>query len=55
MHRDIKPYNVLMRRSDHSLKIIDFGLSDYYYPSKENNHKVGSLFYKAPELFFENP
>ena len=31
--------------------IIDFGLSEYYFPTNENNPKVASLYYKAPELF----
>ena len=54
MHRDIKPFNVLINYNTRELKIIDFGLSEYYYPSKENNTKVASLYYKAPELYFSN-
>ena len=37
MHRDIKPYNVLINPEIRQLKIIDFGLSEYYFPEKENN------------------
>lgn len=48
MHRDIKPFNVLIDPTRHSLKIIDFGLSDYYIPGKENSDHVASLYYKAP-------
>lgn len=54
MHRDIKPFNVLINHKTQELKIIDFGLSEYYFPSKENNTKVASLYYKAPELYFSN-
>ncbi len=54
MHRDIKPYNVLINPKTKTLKIIDFGLADYYFPEKENNSRVGSLYYKAPELFLDN-
>lgn len=54
MHRDIKPFNVLINHNKKQLKIIDFGLSDYYFPSKENNPKVASTYYKAPELYFSN-
>jgi casein kinase II subunit alpha len=54
MHRDIKPFNILINHNTHELKIIDFGLSEYYFPSKENNTKVASLYYKAPELYFSN-
>ena len=48
MHRDIKPFNVLINHNTKQLKLIDFGLTDYYFPSKENNVKVGSMYYKAP-------
>ena len=30
------------------LKLVDFGLSDYYLPDKEGNENVGSLYYRAP-------
>lgn len=55
MHRDIKPFNVLINPTSKSLKIIDFGLSDYYIPGKENSEHVATLYYKAPELLFGNP
>jgi serine/threonine protein kinase len=55
MHRDVKPLNVLINPSKGTLKLIDFSLSDYYAPSKENNEHVSSLYYKAPELLFSNP
>lgn len=34
MHRDIKPFNILINPSTKSLKIIDFGLCEYYIPGK---------------------
>lgn len=55
MHRDIKPYNVLINTHNKTLKIIDFGLSEFFIPGKENNDHVASLYYKAPELLFGNP
>ena len=48
MHRDVKPFNILINHNKRELKIIDFGLSEYYFPSKENNVKVSSQYYKAP-------
>ena len=54
MHRDIKPFNILINPETKQLKLIDFGLSEYYYPTKENNTKVASTYYKAPELYFSN-
>jgi casein kinase II subunit alpha len=55
MHRDIKPLNILIHPEHKSLKIIDFGLSEYYIPGQENSEHVASLYYKAPELLFSNP
>jgi serine/threonine protein kinase len=50
VHRDIKPYNILLAEDD-AVKICDFGLSklrgeSYSGPS---NLKVGSPWYAAPE------
>lgn len=55
IHRDIKPFNILMAPSE-TLKICDFGLSklrgeSYAGPSNLN---IGSPFYAAPEQE-ENP
>ena len=36
------------------LKIIDWGLADYYLPNKEYNLKVASRYYKGPELLLNN-
>ena len=54
MHRDIKPFNVLINHNTKQLKVVDFGLSEYYHPTTENNTKVASTYYKAPELYFAN-
>lgn len=48
MHRDIKPFNVLINPKGKSLKITDFGLADFYFPQKDNNTHVASLYYKSP-------
>lgn len=50
MHRDIKPHNVLMDPVSLKVRIIDWGMSDYYLPSFEYNARVSSFHYKAPEL-----
>jgi casein kinase II subunit alpha len=48
MHRDIKPQNVLIDRVNQVVKIVDWGLSDYYLPNKEYNVRVASRYYKGP-------
>lgn len=55
MHRDVKPRNVLINRKLSQLRIIDFGLSDFYIPGQEYNPSVASRHYKAPELLFNYP
>ena len=50
MHRDIKPQNVLIDHTKRTLKVVDFGLADFYFPEKDYSSKVASLYYKAPEL-----
>jgi len=38
---------------DHSqkkLKLIDWGLAEYYFPGKDYNVRVASRYYKGPEL-----
>jgi len=51
MHRDIKFPNVLMNPETLEVKVIDFGISEYYLPGKQLPSKMGTLNYKAPELF----
>ena len=54
IHRDIKPGNVLMNLRDESAVIVDWGLADFYFPSKRFNVRVASRYFKAPELLLGN-
>jgi len=54
MHRDIKPQNVIYDRKNAEVRIIDWGLADYYLPNKEYNVRVASRYYKGPELLLNN-
>ena len=54
IHRDIKPGNVLMNLRDDSAIIVDWGLADFYHPSKRFNCRVASRYFKAPELLLGN-
>lgn len=55
MHRDIKPHNILISIQDKSVKIWDWGQSEYYKPGQEYSTKVAAQFYKAPELIIGYP
>lgn len=37
MHRDIKPHNIMIDNEKRQLKIIDWGLAEYYFPGKDYN------------------
>ncbi len=50
MHRDIKPGNVLVCRHSGDLRLIDWGLADFYIPGKRFAVRVGTRAYKAPEM-----
>lgn len=52
VHRDLKPENFLYvsKEEKSTLKVIDFGLSDYVKPDERLNDIVGSAYYVAPEV-----
>ncbi|EMD39105.1 hypothetical protein CERSUDRAFT_112799 [Gelatoporia subvermispora B] len=50
MHRDVKPANVMYDRERRKLRLIDWGLAEFYHPSTEYHIRVGSRYYKGPEL-----
>lgn len=50
MHRDVKPHNVMIDHSARKLRLIDWGLAEFYHPGKEYNVRVASRYYKGPEL-----
>ena len=56
VHRDLKPENLLLNDKN-KLKIIDFGLSNYFFPDSEKNllkTPCGSPCYAAPEMVSGN-
>jgi len=53
MHRDVKPGNVLIDHSKRELRLIDWGLADFYHPGKEYPVRVATRFYKGPELLVD--
>ncbi|ORZ25261.1 kinase-like domain-containing protein [Absidia repens] len=50
IHRDVKPQNVMIDHSQKKLRLIDWGLADFYHPGTEYNVRVASRCFKGPEL-----
>lgn len=50
IHRDLKPQNIVLYTDEKIVKIIDWGLAEFYTPNREYSIRVASRFYKAPEL-----
>lgn len=52
VHRDLKPENILLEQNKEfdQIKIIDFGTSLVYDPSKLLDEKLGTPYYIAPEV-----
>jgi len=55
LHRDLKMDNVLLDASFNRCLLIDFGLSNFWYPGQAMNTHCGSPEYAAPELFKRVP
>ena len=54
VHRDLKPENLLLSKGN-ILKIIDFGISCYYFPKKKLlSTPCGSPHYASPEMVLGN-
>ena len=56
MHRDVKPLNIIVNPAaeKRELRLIDWGLADFYKPQTEYNVRVASRYYKGPELLVED-
>ncbi|CAD8048988.1 unnamed protein product [Paramecium sonneborni] len=54
MHRDVKPQNIIVDPKKKLLKLLDFGLAEYYHPGQDYNVRVASRYFKGPELLVDN-
>ena len=53
MHRDVKPHNVMIDHEKPKLRLIDWGLAEFYHPHMEYNVRVASRYFKGPELLVD--
>ena len=53
MHRDVKPHNIMIDHDRRELKLIDWGLAEFYHPGVSYNCRVASRYYKGPELLVD--
>jgi casein kinase II subunit alpha len=53
MHRDVKPHNVMIDHEKKQLRLIDWGLAEFYHAGTEYNVRVASRYFKGPELLID--
>ncbi|KAF8822017.1 CMGC kinase, CK2 family [Cardiosporidium cionae] len=53
MHRDVKPHNIIINHPKRQLRLIDWGLAEFYHVNKDYNVRVASRYYKGPELLID--
>ena len=54
MHRDVKPQNLIINHKKKELRLIDWGLADFYFPEQDYNVRVASRYFKGPELLVDD-
>ncbi|KAG0800688.1 hypothetical protein G6F22_001986 [Rhizopus arrhizus] len=53
MHRDVKPHNVMIDHEKKQLRLIDWGLAEFYHAGTAYNVRVASRYFKGPELLVD--
>ena len=54
MHRDLKPGNMVINHGVRDLRIIDWGLAEFYIAEKSYGTHVGTRYFEAPELLLRD-
>lgn len=54
MHRDCKPANLVIDHDSRELRLIDWGLADFYTAEKSYGTQVGTKYFEAPELLLKD-
>lgn len=49
-HRDIKPDNIIVSKDTGKLRIIDWGLAEFYHKDQLYNLRVSTRPFKCPEI-----
>jgi casein kinase II subunit alpha len=55
MHRDNKPQNIAIAKRKKRLRLLDWGLADFYHPKQKYNSHVATRIFKPPELLINYP
>lgn len=50
IHRDVKPQNIMIDPLTKKLRLIDWGLAEFYHSGMDYNVRVASRYHKGPEL-----
>jgi casein kinase II subunit alpha len=50
IHRDVKPQNIMIDPLTKKLRLIDWGLAEFYHMGMDYNVRVASRYHKGPEL-----
>lgn len=50
IHRDVKPQNIMIDPVGRKLRLIDWGLAEFYHPGMDYNVRVALRYHKGPEL-----
>eukprot|EP01061_Rhynchopus_euleeides_P024033 TRINITY_DN38854_c0_g1_i1.p1 TRINITY_DN38854_c0_g1~~TRINITY_DN38854_c0_g1_i1.p1 ORF type:complete len:340 (+),score=133.16 TRINITY_DN38854_c0_g1_i1:38-1057(+) len=53
IHRDVKPQNVMIDHERRKLRLIDWGLAEFFHQGQEYNVRVASRYFKGPELLVD--
>lgn len=55
IHRDLKPQNIGVNEKKGTLKILDWGLAEFYFPGKKLNPYAGTKAFMSPEQLIGYP
>jgi casein kinase II subunit alpha len=55
MHRDVKPHNIAVDPRTMKVRLLDWGLAEFYFPKQRCSSHVATRMFKAPELLLDYP